>query len=438
MAAVQSVRITRKQDRKSPEQTKVDAVSAALPDAKLYGIYGPQYAAALAAKTGATGADIVNRGTLAMMAQRERGDYANEMEAAHRAELKLQHDAAHYGIMKDVAGRNLDYTDHGMGGAERVVTDEYGNDTIQVDPVQQQVANANVLNNDQADRYGVYASGIGNLADAGFAQSPEDIGKLLTPPTQMKPEAYGVYKTPHDTTAAYSADQGLTYEQQLEKARIEATARDHGNEVKGTVVIGANGVAQVQYTGPPDKLAKYGIGPDGKPISPNAGPVGGAAPATPAATAPVKTQKASIRPVSDGRAAVNSVYPQFASMVTQVERDPNSKLGRANPTSWHNHSKAAIDMRPIKGMSFEQYVKGYENAGYHIIEKRDEVKNPSGHATGPHWHVVLGENRSDAVYAQRLRAHPSVAQVQQTDDGKTLVTLKDGSQRVYIRGKRVG
>ena len=33
------------------------------------------------------------------------------------------------------------------------------------------------------------------------------------------------------------------------------------------------------------------------------------------------------------------------------------------------------------------------DAGYTLLEDRDEVNNPSSHATGPHWHFVIGEGR---------------------------------------------
>jgi LAS superfamily LD-carboxypeptidase LdcB len=36
-------------------------------------------------------------------------------------------------------------------------------------------------------------------------------------------------------------------------------------------------------------------------------------------------------------------------------------------------------------------IKVLKNAGYKLIEARDEVKNPSKYATGPHWHVVIGK-----------------------------------------------
>jgi len=44
-------------------------------------------------------------------------------------------------------------------------------------------------------------------------------------------------------------------------------------------------------------------------------------------------------------------------------------------------------------MTFDQFVAGIRAQGYDIIEQRDEVKNPSSYATGPHWHVVIGGKR---------------------------------------------
>jgi hypothetical protein len=96
-------------------------------------------------------------------------------------------------------------------------------------------------------------------------------------------------------------------------------------------------------------------------------------------------------PVEDGRAAAMSVYPGLH--ITDNHRDPNSPLGRTNPGSWHVKSNGAIDARPIPGMTFDQYVQGYRDAGYPIIEAIDEVNHPSAHATGPHWHIVLGQRR---------------------------------------------
>lgn len=90
-----------------------------------------------------------------------------------------------------------------------------------------------------------------------------------------------------------------------------------------------------------------------------------------------------------GHAVVSSIYPN--AHITQDLRDPDSALGRANPGSYHNSSGSAVDVRPIPGMTFEQFIQGIEDEGYEIIEKRDEVRNPSRHATGPHWHVVIAQ-----------------------------------------------
>lgn len=107
----------------------------------------------------------------------------------------------------------------------------------------------------------------------------------------------------------------------------------------------------------------------------------------PQAAAPV-APKPRVSPVADGRAAALSVFPGLE--ITDNVRDPTSRLGMQNPGSWHNRSKAAIDARPIPGLNFQQYVQKYKDAGYEILDARDEVSNPAPWATGPHWHVVLG------------------------------------------------
>lgn len=101
-------------------------------------------------------------------------------------------------------------------------------------------------------------------------------------------------------------------------------------------------------------------------------------------------RRATFRPVSNGRAIVQQLFP--GARVTDSRRDRNSALGRKNPKSWHVRSGGAVDIAPIPGMTFDQYVNKVRAAGYHIIEARDEVTNPSAHATGPHWHIVIGES----------------------------------------------
>ncbi len=96
------------------------------------------------------------------------------------------------------------------------------------------------------------------------------------------------------------------------------------------------------------------------------------------------------RPVNDGVGALKRVFPN--ARVTSGYRDANHPLSKKNPDSFHTRTRAAADMVPIPGMTFQQAKAKFEAAGYYVHpDSRDEVNNPSNHATGPHWHFVLGE-----------------------------------------------
>jgi hypothetical protein len=88
-----------------------------------------------------------------------------------------------------------------------------------------------------------------------------------------------------------------------------------------------------------------------------------------------------------GRSVIEALFPD--AEITEDVRDPNSELGRKNPGSYHNSTDGAVDLRPIPGVTFEEFIETLETEGYDIVEAIDEVNNPSGHATGPHWHVVF-------------------------------------------------
>jgi hypothetical protein len=96
------------------------------------------------------------------------------------------------------------------------------------------------------------------------------------------------------------------------------------------------------------------------------------------------------RPVNDGVGALKRVFPN--ARVTSGYRDANHPLSKKNPDSFHTRTRAAADMAPIPGMTFQQAKAKFEAAGYYVHpDSRDEVNNPSNHATGPHWHFVLGD-----------------------------------------------
>lgn len=91
---------------------------------------------------------------------------------------------------------------------------------------------------------------------------------------------------------------------------------------------------------------------------------------------------------SDGSAAVRSVFPN--AVITSGHRTN----GVGSPYDDHHLSNGAVDVAPIKGMTFDQFVRKLKSAGYPVIQAIDEVNHPSKWSTGPHWHVALGEHPS--------------------------------------------
>lgn len=92
---------------------------------------------------------------------------------------------------------------------------------------------------------------------------------------------------------------------------------------------------------------------------------------------------------------------------TSFDRAPDHPLSKANPNSYHNTANGgrAIDVAPIKGMTFEQYVARWKRAGYNVVEAKEEVgANRAAWATGDHWHIALGNTRK----VEELRDNPQV------------------------------
>jgi soluble lytic murein transglycosylase len=85
---------------------------------------------------------------------------------------------------------------------------------------------------------------------------------------------------------------------------------------------------------------------------------------------------------------ISELFPD--ARITSGYRGPENPLSKKNPRSYHARTQGAVDIAPIPGVTFNQYLTRIRKAGYKIIEARDEVKNPSKFATGPHWHVVIG------------------------------------------------
>lgn len=88
-----------------------------------------------------------------------------------------------------------------------------------------------------------------------------------------------------------------------------------------------------------------------------------------------------------GRQVVEQLFPH--AQITEAVRDPKSKLGRENPGSFHVSTQNAVDVRPIPGMKFGEFIERIHSAGFEIVESIDEVAHPTKYATGKHWHVVI-------------------------------------------------
>lgn len=105
-------------------------------------------------------------------------------------------------------------------------------------------------------------------------------------------------------------------------------------------------------------------------------------------------------PVGSGGDIVRTLFPK--ATVTSTYRSPDHPLSKKNPGSWHTKSRAAVDLKPIPGMTFAQFVGEVESAGYSIIEALDETgKGRSKNATGDHWHIVIGQKTGAQSNAPR-------------------------------------
>lgn len=99
---------------------------------------------------------------------------------------------------------------------------------------------------------------------------------------------------------------------------------------------------------------------------------------------------AAFSPVSDGRNTLAAILPE--ARITSGYRPADHPLSRANPRSYHTRTRAAVDIAPIPGMTFEQAKQRIQSAGYGLIEALNETGGGrSRHATGDHWHFVLGQ-----------------------------------------------
>lgn len=89
-----------------------------------------------------------------------------------------------------------------------------------------------------------------------------------------------------------------------------------------------------------------------------------------------------------GRAVIEGLFPE--AHVTSDHRGPDNPL--YDPNSGHA-GDSTVDVRPIPGMTYQEFLQSIREAGYEIVKSYDESKRPAdpkkASAWGPHWHVQI-------------------------------------------------
>lgn len=73
---------------------------------------------------------------------------------------------------------------------------------------------------------------------------------------------------------------------------------------------------------------------------------------------------------------------------TRIEQDALIASGATAAKNSHHLDGHAIDVKPIDGMTFNDYVKTLRANGVNVIEALDETGKGKGQGTGAHWHVA--------------------------------------------------
>jgi hypothetical protein len=120
--------------------------------------------------------------------------------------------------------------------------------------------------------------------------------------------------------------------------------------------------------------------------------------------------------------------------ITSGKRDPNGRLGRANPRSFHNRGMA-WDVAPIEGMSYDDFVGRVRNDGWNVLEARDEVTNPSRHATGPHWHMATDGRKEPRMGLADIMAQVRPLAQQEAQQPTGLAGILQGAPQSIAPGE---
>jgi hypothetical protein len=122
---------------------------------------------------------------------------------------------------------------------------------------------------------------------------------------------------------------------------------------------------------------------------------------------------------------IQSTYPQ--ARITSGFRGPNNPLTQRNPASLHAQGSAAdphaVDVAPIPGVSFDQYVSSIRRQGVPITQAFDEAAHPFPWTTGPNWHLATGAAPQGAAPVQPYRKPKTLADIAAPDAAQQPVSL---------------
>lgn len=473
--AVRSVRLTQAPTiQQLVERRKAAEIPG--PDQRMYGVFGPSYASYLAATAqdqgpGASAAlAALNAGALRNNARNEAEQYAAMLTRAQDLSRQAGLDAQFGDLQTEVAKRGPDWMDRGSLGVETIEIDEQGRPYITYDPVHQQVGNANVLNNDQAERLEKQATAVKTLGEAGYAPTPDYVSELITPPTQVERVPIDTdFRSPSQKIAEYSANEGLSFEERLELAKAGGSGED-GDDYADYEIVYDRGEQPIglKYKGTPeqiqktqDKLRSMGINPQtGQPLetlNPNAGTNGGDVPANQPPKKTKTTEKVDLVP-SDGFFAPDKITSKKGMRkhpilgVNRMHNGDDYAYPKGTPIPAERNG-TVLFAGPVKGFGNQVKVRyedgsvvSYSHNASNDVKIGDKVRKgqvlgkvgSTGLSSGNHVHrEVHSQGNPEKVYATRLKNHPLVADVKVEGD-TTIVTTKSGKVMKFQKGRQVG
>lgn len=234
--------------------------------------------------------------------------------------------------------------------------------------------------------------GMGAVPPQGVQQSQPPAPAMVPPAPQNNPDPGPVPPPP----PGFPAPQGVP-------PSMIAQGPQAAPQAAPSAPQGPSPASQAVPAAAPSIAAALGGGSAANPAAPFIQSAGVERPAfTRTVQQQTPTPKASTAGI-DARKVSAELYG--ADGITSGYRGPNHALSKANPRSYHARTHAAVDRKPIPGMTFDEYVDGYKQAGYTIVEAKNEVgKGRSKHATGDHWHVVLGKGGEQQAAPQEVAA----------------------------------